>query len=182
MKYMQDETLQKTASIDGGVERSSADWKMVCKYIIVPAAVVVLFLKVIFSVYFIPSSSMEPTIPKGSLQLGWRLSYLISSPQPARGDIVVFQHGTDTRVLVKRVIGVGGDQLTISNGVLYLNGTASCEPYLAEGTYTDGDLTFTVPDGKLLLLGDNREDSLDARYWPDPYVDVKNVKAKILFH
>lgn len=171
-----------TTTPEENPEQPPEDWREGLKYLLIPALVVVILLKVIFSLYYIPSSSMEPTLHEGSLQLGWRFGYIVSSPEPERGDIVVFKTATDTRTLVKRVVGVGGDQITISGGVLYLNGQIASEPYLADGTYTSEDGTYNVPEGKLLLLGDNRENSLDARYWSDPYVDVEDVKARILFH
>lgn len=149
---------------------------------VIPAVAVVLLLKVFFSLFFIPSSSMEPTLHRGSLQIGWRLPYLMSDPMPERGDIVVFRSDGKHELLVKRVIGIEGDEVRLTDGVVYLNGEALSEPYLPDNTITSGEFLFTVPKGCILLLGDNRNDSVDARYWQEPYVSIQKVIAEVLLH
>ena len=75
-------------------------------YLIVPAVVVFLLLGVIFSLAWVPSGSMEPTLPTKSYFLGWRLPYFFGNPTPERGDIVMFRSEELDELLVKRVIGL----------------------------------------------------------------------------
>ena len=152
-------------------------------YLIVPAAVVFLLLGVIFSLAWVPSSSMEPTLPTHSYFLGWRLSYLTGDPAPERGDIIMFRSDELDELLVKRVVGLPGDTVSLADGYVYINGAALEEDYLSVQGYTwpltDTD-TFTVPEGCVFVMGDNRTNSLDSRAWNDPYVPVEKIRAKAL--
>ena len=85
-------------------------------YIIVPIVTMCLLLGVIFSAAWVPSSSMEPTLPKGSGFLGWRLPYFFGDPTPDRGNIVMFYSDQFGDLMVKRVIGLPGDVVTLEGG------------------------------------------------------------------
>ena len=82
--------------------------------------------------------------------------------------------------LVKRIIGVAGDKVVIKDGKVYLNDKLLDETYLSEGMDTTGDVDIVVPEGKLFVLGDNREVSLDSRYEQVGLVDVNDVEGKVL--
>lgn len=132
-----------------------------------------------FCLLYVPSGSMADTLPEKSVLIGSRLAYREQSP--ARGDLVFFTHPELGRTtLIKRVIAVGGDTFEIKNGTVYLNGAVLDEPYISTASAEDFPLV-TVPEGKLLLLGDNRVASHDARAWEDPFVDEANVKGKVIF-
>lgn len=73
-----------------------------------------------------------------------------------------------------------GDEVLLSEGQVYINGEKLDEPYLDEMDGGDHDGQFTVPEGKLLVLGDNRNHSNDSRLWNNPFVDVHNIYAKVL--
>ena len=142
--------------------------------------VIFLLLKVFFVLAFVPTGSMEPTIKEKSAVIGWRLSYLLSDPLPDRGEIIIFDHEEFNKHLVKRVVGLPGDEVLISDGQVYVNSEKLDEPYLAEMDSGEHDGQFTVPEGKLLVLGDNRNHSNDSRFWVNPFVDVEKVYAKVL--
>ena len=118
----------------------------------------------------VPSGSMETTIMTGDRVLGTRFAYWFSEPK--RGDIVVFRYPIDEAKgkrtkFIKRIIGLPGETVTIEKGVVYIDGEALEEDYI-NGTWTvmnDG-ITFQVPEDHYLMLGDNRNNSSDARYWP----------------
>lgn len=160
---------------------SADSWKEGLKYLIIPAIAVFLLLRVVFTIYIVPSGSMEPQIPAKSINIGWRLPYLFGDPELDRGDIIVFKIDGNERFLLKRVIAVEGDTVQISNGKVFLNGKELNEPYVKEPMITNEEQLFVVPEGCIFCLGDNRNHSNDARVWDDPYVKLSSVYAKILF-
>lgn len=82
--------------------------------------------------------------------------------------------------LVKRVIGVGGDHVQISNGEVRVNGEVIDEPYLDEGMYTEGDVDVVVPEGKVFAMGDNRVNSLDSRFPEVGLIDEKDIMGHVM--
>ena len=158
-------------------ENSSGIWT----YIITISIFLIVFTCV-FSVNKVPSTSMEPTIEPKSFIINWRFPFLVGDPIPNHGDIVVFRPGgQDRRLLVKRVIGLPGDQISFEGGYVFRNGEKLDEPYLqTEGvTYSDTK-RFSVPDGCIFIMGDNRLHSRDSRYMENPFIPVKNILAKEL--
>jgi signal peptidase I len=117
-------------------------------------------------VYSIPSESMVPTLKVGDRVVVSRLS-----KDPSRGDIIVFDRpSTDPKVtsdepdvLIKRVIGLGGDVVDSRDGKVYVNGKRLAEDYLSDSVVTTIESPITVPSGQLLVLGDNRGSSKDGR-------------------
>ena len=107
--------------------------------------------------------SMEPHIDSGEYVLINTLAYRFA--QPARGDIVAFRHTADTpEVFIKRVIAVPGDRVRVEDGAVYVNGTKLDEPYVRYGDHR----TFpevTVPPQSVYVLGDNRANSEDSRFF-----------------
>lgn len=152
-------------------------WKEWGEVVLILAAVFVVF-KFIIQIAWVPSGSMETTLPTKSAMLGWQLPYLVSDPMPERGDIVTFWSDELSKVLVKRIIGLPGDVITFADGYVYVNGEQLDEPYLMAQGVTECDRTFTVPEGCFFPLGDNRTGSWDARSWDDPYIPVSAIQAK----
>ncbi len=121
----------------------------------------------------VPSGSMENTIQPGDRLFGLRLTYLFSEPQ--RGDIIVFRYPVDDALgkkknYIKRLIGLPGETVEIRDAKIYINGSEEPldEPYLKEEwTVRNDGFTFEVPEDCFLMLGDNRNDSSDARYWAE---------------
>lgn len=151
-------------------------------YLIVTAVVVVLVFRVLLQLSWVPSGSMETTIPKKTLLISWQLPYVMGDPVPERGNIVTFWSDELDKLLVKRVIGLPGDTVSFSGGYVYINGQRLEEEYLDQqgGTISPNQSSFTVPEGCLFFLGDNRSGSNDARYWEESYIPVKNVRAHVL--
>jgi signal peptidase I len=118
-------------------------------------------------VYSIPSGSMIPT-----LQVGDRVVVSKLSTDAGRGDIVVFNRPendpkrspTDPDVLIKRVIGLSGETVEARSGKVYIDGKELKESYLPATTLTDRlDRPIVVPEGQILVMGDNRSNSSDGR-------------------
>lgn len=127
----------------------------------------------------IPSASMEPNIMTGDRVFGSRLSYLNSDPE--RGDVVIFHWPDDESIFfVKRIIGLPGETVDIIQGQVYINGEPLDETsYIAEPMRTDeAPMHFEVPEGSYFVMGDNRNNSLDARYWDNTYVERDKIIAK----
>ena len=169
-------------------EKEPINWKaelISWVQVIVAAALIALFLtNFIIANSEIPTASMERTIMSNDRVIGSRLSYLFSDPE--RGDIVIFHYPDDPTgktYYVKRVIGLPGDTIDIHDGGVYLNGsdTPLDEPYLWEEMLTRGNLHYEVPEDCYFMLGDNRNDSRDSRYWINTYVEKDQIIAKVLF-
>jgi signal peptidase I len=106
--------------------------------------------------------SMIPTLKNGEYILINRLAY--KTGQPERGDIIVFSLPADNgQDLIKRVIGLPGETVHISDGVVTINGVKLQEAYIAQIPLYFGE--WTVPAGNLFVLGDNRNDSRDSHQW-----------------
>lgn len=118
---------------------------------------------VLYQPYTVPTDSMDPTVKAGDRVLAER----IAGDEVRRGDVVVFRDaGWGDLPMIKRVVGVGGDKVTCCDraGRLSIDGRPVDEPYLAAGE--PASLTRfaeTVPEGRLFLLGDNRQSSQDSR-------------------
>lgn len=106
--------------------------------------------RVFFFLGYVPSSSMEPTISRGCFIIADRTAYWSSEPE-VNDIVVVHHHG---KVLVKRVAAVAGEAVWTHQGL------------------------EAVPSGMLYLLGDNAQNSIDARVWCDPFVPIENVIAR----
>lgn len=139
------------------------------------AVVVALFLNHFIIVNAtVPTGSMENTIQPGDRLMGNRLAY--GKEKPERGDIVIFKYPVDeSENYIKRIIGLPGETVEILHGKIYINGSPKAleEPYLKEEWVIQNDgFIFEVPEGCYLMLGDNRNNSLDARYWADEAIRV----------
>lgn len=147
-------------------------------YFAVVAALIYCLFHFVFLNGYISSGSMEPTMMEGDYAISNRLAYAKRSPKC--GDIIFFER--DGELLGKRIIGIGGDTVSFSDGQVLINGQVLDEAeYIPEGVSTICDTTFEVPEGSVFVLGDNREDSFDSRYWDEPFVPISDIKAKYMF-
>ncbi len=119
---------------------------------------------------FIPSVSMEPTLTPGDRVVVEKLSFKLRPPQS--GDVVVFHTPIPLQAVgyapeqafIKRVIGVAGQTVAVKDGQVYLDGQPLTEGYIAEPLQYEMD-PIIVPEGKLFVMGDNRNNSNDSHIW-----------------
>lgn len=128
----------------------------------------------------VPTGSMENTIMTGDRIVALRTSYWFDPPQ--RGDVVIFRFPDDPTgktLYVKRVIGVPGDTIEVRDGQVLLNGQVQEEPYIRE--ITRGEYgPYVVPEGCYFMMGDNRNSSLDSRFWENKFVEKDQILGKVV--
>jgi signal peptidase I len=165
-----------TAGGKNRAKRSSTS-RTILEYVIlavVAIAVALLIQQFLVKPYRIPSASMENTLLIGDRVLVDRISWRFSDPQ--RGDIVVFHPPFNGPVLIKRIIGLPGDEVSLADGSVYINGKLLDEPYVrvvdgqkeptqpfSNGLPWSLQSPFKVPAGSYFVMGDNRTDSGDSR-------------------
>ena len=128
----------------------------------------------------VPTVSMENTIMPGDRILALRTSYWFDEPQ--EGDVTVFRYPDDhtgKTLYVKRIIGAEGDVIEVADGEVYVNGEALKEDYIAETTMGDFG-PYIVPEDSYFMMGDNRNHSLDSRYWEDKFVHEDEILGKVV--
>lgn len=119
--------------------------------------------------------SMQPTLQPSEFLLVNRVAYKLGSP--SIGDIIVFHApGVSEMDYIKRVIGLPGDQVRISDGIVYVNNQPLYEPYIAEAPRYSG--TWDIPEDQFFVLGDNRNNSSDSHLWG--YVPREDIVGRAL--
>jgi signal peptidase I len=163
-------------------QASNSRWIVELVGVVVVAVAVALLLRTfVVATYSIPSGSMEPTLQIGDRIVVDKLSYHLHGVD--RSNIIVFSTppnedcaGPPVSDLVKRVIGLPGETISLSGGRVYIDGRVLPEPWLPPATRTGTDPgpsaqpyslhdPYRIPDGDVYVMGDNRKYSCDSRYW-----------------
>ena len=145
------------------------------------SAGVIAFIIITFigQVTVVQGASMESTLHNNERLIANKIGYRFESPK--RGEIIIFRPPLDTkRNYIKRVIGIPGDKIQIVEGKIYLNDKVLKESYIEFNSYENMP-NLVVPENSYFVLGDNRPNSSDSRYWG--FVPRKNVvgKAWVIF-
>jgi signal peptidase I len=179
-------------------------WWIELPLLLLIAVVVTLVVKALLAqAFYIPSGSMEPQLHVNDRVVVSRLAYRLHDPN--RGDIVVFpspiapqqHHSLVGRVaddvldalaigdrgddeLIKRVIGLPGEEVEAHDGVVLIDGKALTEPYLPDGVRTDDFGPVRVPKGRVFVMGDNRGNSHDSRFSDIGTIPIKEIVGRAI--
>ena len=162
------------------------------KLLVIVVAITLVINNVVLINAKIPSPSMEKTLMVKDRLFGFRVAYGINLnlfgyeisekfKDPERFDIVIFKYPDDpSQLFVKRVIGLPGETVNIVDGKVYINDSEeplddSFCPETPEGSFGP----YTVPEGCYFMLGDNRNHSMDSRYWQNPFVEEDAIEAEV---
>ena len=158
--------------------KPSKTWKFIYEWLdslIFAFITILIVFTFCFRIVGVSGESMVPTLQNGD----W-LAVRAINTSIDRGDIVVItQPNSLHEPLIKRVIAVGGDTVDIDfvEGTVTVNGEVLSEPYINEATHRMSDVTFpiTVPEGKVFVMGDNRNESLDSRSTTVGFIDTRYI-------
>jgi signal peptidase I len=182
-------------------QKKKSAFRETVEAVVIAFVIAIVIRTFVIQAFKIPSGSMIPTLDVGDHILVTK--FLLGTPvdipftnitlfhmpglrKPERGDVVVFKFPQDpSRDFIKRVIGVGGDVVQEKNKKIYVNGRKLVEPYTQhdDARIDPGDIDprdnfgpVTVPEGTIFVMGDNRDESYDSRFWG--FVPLANVKGK----
>lgn len=130
----------------------------------------------------IPTGSMKNTIMPNDRLIAFRMAYTFNEPE--RGDIIVFKYPDDEEVLyVKRIIGLPGETVNIIDGKVYIDDSEKPleDEYVTVEEMQGSWGPYLVPEGSYFVLGDNRNDSKDSRFWVNTYVNKDQILGKAIF-
>ena len=129
----------------------------------------------------VEGASMENTLHNGDNLIVDKLSYRFHDPE--RFDIIVFPFQfQDNTYYIKRIIGLPGETVEIRDGHIYIDGSSEPLEDVETKEYMVGNYgPYTIPEGCYFVMGDNRNDSKDSRYWIHPYVSKDKILGKAVF-
>lgn len=143
--------------------------------VLIAVVIAVLINKFVIFKVKIPSESMVPTLNVGDNLFARR----VYNPENLkRGDLVIFYSQEREQLMIKRLIGLPNDDISINNGVVSVNSEILTEDYVENQEEFSGK--YKVPQGKYFFLGDNRANSGDSRYWKNSYIDSADIKGKAI--
>lgn len=143
------------------MKKEILEWIKTIAISLIIALIITTFLKPTIVKHY----SMQPTLDENDFLIINRLLYTRGTPQ--RGDIIVFESNQedsngDPKLLIKRIIALPGEEISIRGGQVYINDESLTEPYL-DDDYTHGNVQQYIPEDHLFVMGDHRNNSLDSR-------------------
>lgn len=152
------------------LQKLSAFFLDILEVVVFSIAIFLFLYLLVLQPHKIKGQSMEPNFDNGEFLLTDKVTYRFS--QPKRGDVIVFEApGTNNEEFIKRIIGLPGEEVSLSDGNVYINNSLLEENYIPESLKTEGGIflkdgqTVSVPNENYFVLGDNRVASSDSRTW-----------------
>ncbi len=188
---MSDEVVTATEELEqndnGGKKEKSKLREVIefCVPIVIAVAIALILRSCVFANAVVPTGSMLSTIQEGDRIIASRLAYVNNDPE--RYDIILFKFPDDeSQIYVKRVIGLPGETVQIVNGVVYVTKTDGKTIKLDDSFVTTGTPygdfgPYVVPENCYFMLGDNRNNSKDSRYWQHTFVNKSKIIGKVKF-
>lgn len=149
------------------------------KMIISAFLIAIVLRTFVFQMALVNQISMEPTLNHGQMLIISKINYFVGNPQ--RGDIVVLKDEAENKLLIKRVIGLPGEQILVQNGKVYINSVELDPDYTSFPTYAYSQEQWELPQGQYFVLGDNREHSRDSRSENVGLVNRQNIIGRAVF-
>lgn len=159
-------------------ETNKVQWLWILKIALSTYLVTFIMLNFIVMNAIVPSGSMENTINVGDRIIADRVVYKVTGI--SRGDILVFHppiKDKEHEYYIKRAIGLPGETIEGKDGYIYINKHKLDEPYI-KTPLTEDFGPYSIPPGKYFMMGDNRTDSLDSRYWDIKYIDIDKITGR----
>ncbi|AKL96037.1 signal peptidase I [Clostridium aceticum] len=158
------------------MRREIIEWAKAIVISLISALIITTFVKPTV----VQQDSMQNTLENNDFLILSRLLYKLNKPEG--GDIIVFKLNQKSskdksKLLIKRVIAIPGDEITISDGKVIKNGEILNEAYI-KTDYTEGNINLIIPGGKIFVLGDNRGNSADSRDPDIGLIDMKDIVGK----
>lgn len=172
--------VQARTKASAAVGKPKKNWLREVLEVVIPAILIFLVVRTfLFETRTSPTESMMPTISVTDRYIVEKVSLHFRAPR--RGEILVFRPPAGAQMrsdYVKRVIGLPGDMVTVKSGTVYVNGKALDEPYVPAENRAKEDFVAPgrVPPAHLFMMGDNRNNSEDSRYWG--FLPYRNVEAR----
>ncbi len=187
-EHKQAETQKEARKVLQRKERKPL-WREYAETAVIALVAAVLLRVFVVSAYRVNSSSMEDTLYNGDYIFVNKLAYEYGS-DPKTGDIIVFKYPNNPQKdFIKRVVAEPGQTVQVADKVLYVDGDVAAIPTLSKHidkriipgdlSFRDNFATYTVPEGQYFVVGDNRDDSRDSRFWGG--VPRENIKGKAVF-
>ena len=185
---MEEKKMKKAENEKKDVKPKKSIMREYAEAIVIAVVLALLIRMFVVEAFKIPSGSMIPTLLVGDHLLVSKFTYKFTEPK--RGDIIVFKYPDDpSRNFIKRIIGVGGDSIEVRNKAVSVNNIPQNEPYIqhvdsgmfpAKSSPRDNFGPITVPPNAYFMLGDNRDSSLDSRFWDHRFVERRAIVGKAL--
>jgi len=165
---------------DKGVKKVIGEYFQIIFIFLIVFAIVYFFVG---QLYEVVGNSMLPTFTDKEQLIAEKISVNINNIE--RGDIIIFKNMNENgRLLIKRIIGLPGDNLKIQDGDVFINENLLTEDYLSDDTVTNGKRIleegpeYKIPQDSYVVMGDNREESNDSREWG--YVKKENIVGRVV--
>jgi len=149
------------------------------KMIISAFLIAIVLRTFVFQMALVNQISMEPTLHEGQMLVISKIGYFVGDPH--RGDIIVLKDNVENKLLIKRVIGLPGEDVYVQNGKVYIDNKELEPDYTNFPTYANERESWELSEGEYFVLGDNRERSRDSRSENVGLVKRSNIVGKAVF-